>query len=73
MLLGFSYHDGLQKSFVNEYVLVLRLHHVVPLRAEAGDVAVDVDGLLVLQTLQHRVDDDESSGTTDSGAGSGRK
>jgi len=65
--LDFNYQDGFKQSLVYENVLVLRLDHVVPLRAQAGDVTVDVDGLLVLQSLQHRIDHYECSRSTDSG------
>ena len=60
--------DGLEDGVVYEDVLVLGLDHVVALRAQAGHVAVDVDGPNVLDPLEHRVDDDERSGATDAGA-----
>ena len=53
---------------MDEAVLVLRLHHVVPLRAHQRHVAVDVHGALVSNALQHGVDDDETAGATDTGA-----
>ena len=46
---------------MDEYVLVLGLYHVVALRAQTRHVAVDVDAALVLDALQHRVDDDEGA------------
>ena len=46
---------------MDEDVLVLGLYHVVALRAETRHVAVDVDAALVLDALQHRVDDDEGA------------
>lgn len=46
---------------MDEYVLVLGLYHVVALGAQAGHMAVDVDVLLVLHSLQHRVDDNETT------------
>lgn len=51
---------------MNEDVLVLRLDHVVPLGAHQRDMAVDVDGLLVLDSLRHGVDHDEAAGATHS-------
>ena len=63
----YIYQYGLKQRLVNEDVLVFGLDHVVPLRAQTGHVTVDVDGLLVLQPLQHRIDHNESSGTTHSG------
>jgi len=60
--------DGLEQRVVNEYVLVLCLHHVVALSAQAGHVAVDIDRLLVLDPLEHRVDDYERTGAADASA-----
>ena len=51
----------LKQGVVYKDVLVLRLDHVVSLGPQAGHVAVDVDGLLVLHPLQHRVDHDEGA------------
>ena len=51
--------DGLEQRVVNEDVLVLGLDHVVALGAQTRHVAVDVDRPLVLDALQHCVDDDE--------------
>ena len=50
-----------------EDVLVLRLHHVVPLGPEAGHVTVHVHGLLVLDAFEHGVDHDEGAGAADAG------
>lgn len=58
--------DSLQHCIVNEYVLVLRLDHVVPLGAHQRDVAVDVDGLFMLDALCHGVDHDEAASAADS-------
>ena len=49
----------LENSVVDENVLVLRLYHVVTLRAQARHVTVDIDRPLVSDPFQHRVDDDE--------------
>ena len=57
--LGRAALDRLEHGVVHEDVLVLRLHHVVALRAQARHVTVDVDRLLVSDPLQHGVDDDE--------------
>lgn len=62
--LGEAAHDGLEQRVVDEDVLVLSLHHVVTLRAEAGHVTVHVDRLLVADALQHRVDHDEGASAT---------
>lgn len=51
-----------QQRVVNEDVLVLRLDHVVPLGAHQRHMAVDVDGLLVLDALRHGVDHDKAAG-----------
>lgn len=51
-----------QQRVVNEDVLVLSLDHVVPLGAHQRHVAVDVDGLLVLDALRHGIDHDEAAG-----------
>lgn len=53
---------------MNEDVLVLCLDHVVPLGAHQRDVAVDIDGLLMLDSLRHGVDHDEAACATNSGA-----
>ena len=50
---------GLQHGVVDEHVLVLGLHHVVTLRAQARHVTVDIHRVHVLDPLQHRVDHDE--------------
>ena len=50
---------GFQHGIMNEDVLVLRLNHVVALGAQARHVTIDIDGVDVLETLQHRVDHDE--------------
>ena len=54
-----STEDRLQYRVVDEDVLVLRLYHVVALRAQARHVTIDIDRLLVSYSLQHRVDDDK--------------
>jgi len=57
--------DGLEHGVVYENILVLGLHHVVTLCAQARHVTIDVDRLLVSDPLQHRVDDDERPRATD--------
>lgn len=57
---------GLQQCVMNEDVLVLRLDHVVPLGAHQCHMAVDVEGLLVLDSLRHGVDHNEAAGATHS-------
>ena len=57
-----SRHHRFRQRVVDEDVLVFRLDDVVALGAQAGHVAVDVDGLVVLEALQHRVDDDVAAG-----------
>ena len=52
----------LQQGVVYEDVLVLCLHHVVPLGPETRHVAVHVHGLLVLHPLQHGVYHNEGPG-----------
>lgn len=64
--LGVPAGHSLQQCIVNEDVLVLRLNHVVPLGAHQRDVAVDVDGLLMLYSLRHGVDHDEAARATHS-------
>lgn len=64
---------SLQQRVVNEDVLVLRLDHVVPLGAHQRDVTVDIDGLLVLDSLRHGVDDDEATCATHSSAEQGEE
>lgn len=54
-------HGGLQQGVVDEHVLILRLHHVVPLSSHAGHQTVNVHRLLTLQSVQHGVDDDEAA------------
>ena len=51
---------------MDKYILVLCLDHVVALRPQAGHVTVHVHGALVLDPLQHRVYDDEGTGSTNS-------
>ena len=63
--LGGAALDRLEHGVVDEDVLVLGLHHVVALRAQARHVTVDIDRLLVANPLQHRVDDDERPRPTD--------
>lgn len=60
--------DRLQQGVVDEAVLILRLNHVVPLGAHQCHVTVDVHRLLVLDALQHGVDDDEAAGAAHAGA-----
>ena len=74
----------LEQGVVYEDVLVLGLHHVVPLRPQAGHVPVHVHldehindddpdrwrahRLLVLHPLEHGVDHDEGAGPAHAGA-----
>ena len=51
---------------MDKYVLILCLNHVVTLRPQARHVTVHVDSALVLDPLQHRVDDDEGTGSSNS-------
>ena len=60
--------DRLEHGVVDEHVLVLGLHHVVALGAQARHVTVDVDRAHVLETLEHRVDHDERARPTDARA-----
>ena len=62
--------DGLEQRVVDEDVLVLRLHHVVPLRPKASHVTIDIDRPLVFDALQHRVDDNERARSADARASS---
>lgn len=55
-----------QKCIVNEDVLVLCLDHVVPLGAHQRHMAVDVDGLLMFDTLRHGINYDEATSPTHS-------
>lgn len=57
---------GLQKGLMDEDVLVLRLHHIVPLGSHARDVAINVYSLLVLHALQHGINDYEAACTANS-------
>lgn len=57
---------GLQQCVMNEDVLILRLDHVVPLGAHQRDMAVDVEGLLMLDPLGHAVDYYEATCATHS-------
>lgn len=50
-----------QQGLMDEYVLILCLHHVVPLSSHARHVAVYVHWLLVLHPLQHSVNHDEAA------------
>lgn len=50
-----------QQCIVNKDVLVLCLDHVVPLGAHQCDMAVDVNGLLMLDSLRHGVDHNEAA------------
>lgn len=52
---------SLQQCIVDEDVLVLCLDHVVPLGAHQCNMAVDVNGLLVLDSLCHGVDHNEAA------------
>ena len=58
---------SLQQCIMNEDVLVLCLDHVVPLGAHQRDMTVDIDGLLVLDSLRHGIDHDEAACATHSG------
>lgn len=53
---------SLRKGLVDEDVLLLCLHHVVPLSAHAGHMTINVHRLLVLHPLQHGVDHNEAAG-----------
>ena len=53
---------------MDEHVLVFCLDHVVPLGPETCDMAVNVDRLLVLDPLQHRVDHDEGARSANASA-----
>lgn len=53
---------------MDEDVLVLRLDHVVALRSEARHVTVDVEHVVVLESVEHCVDDNERSGPADTSA-----
>lgn len=66
--LGVAAGGGLEQGLVDEDVLVLGLHHVVPLGAHARHVAVDVHRFLVLHALQHGVDHDEAAGSAHASA-----
>lgn len=66
--LGVAAGHRFQQRIVDEAVLVLGLYHVVPLGAHERHVAVNVHRLLVLDALQHGVDDDEAARPSDSGA-----
>ena len=52
---------SLQQSIMDEDVLILGLNHVVPLCTQAGHMTVDVNRLLMLDALQHGINDDEGS------------
>jgi len=52
---------GFQHGVVNEDVLVLSLHHVVPLSTQARHLTIDIDRVHVFDPLQHSVDHNESS------------
>lgn len=52
---------GLQQRLVDEDILVLCLHHVVPLGSHACDVAINVYRLLVFHALQHGINDYEAA------------
>lgn len=73
--LGVAAAHGLQQRLVDEAVLVLRLHHVVALRAHERHMAVHVHRLLGLDALQHGIDDNEAAGAAHAGTvgGEGRK
>lgn len=59
---------SVQHGIVDEDVLVVRLHHVRPLRPQRLNAAVDVDGRLELQSVQHAVDRDERTRTANASA-----
>lgn len=59
--LSVSTGGSLQQRLVDEDVLVLRLHHVVPLGSHARDVAINVYCLLVFHALQHGINDYEAA------------
>lgn len=64
--LGVPAGHSLQQCIMNEDVLVLCLDHVIPLGTHQRDVTIDVDGLLVLDSLCHGVDHDEAASATHS-------
>lgn len=53
--------DRLQQGVVDEAVLILCLYHVVPLGAHERHMTVNVHCLLMLDALQHSVNDDEAA------------
>lgn len=52
---------GLEDGIVDEDVLILRLNHVISLCPQTSHMPIDIDCLLVLHPLQHRVNDNEAS------------
>lgn len=63
----------LQQCIVNEDVLVFRLHHVVPLGAHQRDMTVDVDGLLMLDSLCHGINHNETASAAHSSTGNRKR
>lgn len=49
---------------MDEAVLVLCLHHVVPLRSHECDMPVNIDCLLMLDPFQHGIDHNEAACST---------
>lgn len=62
--LGVATGDSLQQGLMNEAVLILCLHHVIPLRAHQRHMTIDVHGALVTDTFQHCIDHDEAACTS---------
>lgn len=60
---------SLKKGLVDEDVLLLCLHHVVPLSTHAGHMTINVHRLLMLHPLQHRVDHNEAAGPAHTSTG----
>lgn len=70
--LGVPTGHSLEQCVVDEDVLVLRLNHVVPLGAHQRHMAVDVNGLFMLDSLRHGVNDNEAACAAHSGADGGK-
>ncbi len=50
-----------QQGLMDEYVLILCLHHIVPLSSHAGHMTVNVHQFLVFHPLQHGLDHNEAA------------
>lgn len=66
--IGLPRGDGLHQSVVQEYVLLLGLHQEVPLSTNVTQKAKDVDDVLLLDLLEHGVQDDVCASATDASA-----